>query len=201
MDVATITMPREEAQSKLEAYQKALRRRADEEYEQIAAGYEAMAEGTPLINLTEVISGGGFDEKGRPRLAVARADRRQVEFSWHWNQPVGVFDTRRSRRSSDSLVTSIEFRKMPPIPQGLTYRPRGFALVPLVPADLEIPVADLPYRYILWEVEHWSERSLFATPDRDPYLLEFLGGDLYAIRAAWDLTELERSVMSGRATS
>ncbi len=199
MDVTTITMPTDEAQAKLEAYQKALRRRADEEYEQIAAGYQAMAGGTPLINLTEVMRAGGFDDMARPKLAIARADRRQVEFHWHWNH--GVFDTRRVRRSSGSLITEIDFGTQPALPKGLRYYARGFALVPLVPADLEINVTDLPYRYILWEVERWSDRSLLATPDRDPYLLEYLGGDLYAIRAAWDLTELERAVMAGRATA
>lgn len=32
----------------------------------------------------------------------------------------------------------------------------------------------------------------------DPALLKHIGGDLYAVLATWDLTELERSVLGGR---
>jgi hypothetical protein len=35
-------------------------------------------------------------------------------------------------------------------------------------------------------------------PDRDPYLLRHVGGALYAVLAAWDLTDLERAIMSAR---
>ncbi|MBN1837890.1 MAG: hypothetical protein JW820_18680 [Spirochaetales bacterium] len=197
MDITTITMPAEEAQAKLEAYQRALRRRADQEYEAIAAGYEALAAGTPLINLTEAMRAGGFDEQARPRLAIARADRRQVEFSWRWNSSRGVFDTRRTNHFSPSLALEIDFPDRPERPR----YPRGYALVPLVPADLGIPVLDMRRLFVLWEVEQWSDRSLLAVPDRDPYLLEHLGGDLYAVVAGWELTELERAVMAGRATA
>ncbi len=51
---------------------------------------------------------------------------------------------------------------------------------------------------ILWEVKRWSSQRITAEPDRDPLLLRQIGGDLYAIMAQWDLTELERLVMRGR---
>jgi hypothetical protein len=35
-------------------------------------------------------------------------------------------------------------------------------------------------------------------PPEDPALLKHIGGDLYAVLAVWNLTELERAVLSGR---
>lgn len=71
------------------------------------------------------------------------------------------------------------------------------SLVPMVPADVR-PSGNLKYYFVLWEVEQWSDTSLTAVPDRDPYLLQHLAGDLYIVVAEWDLTELERAIMTGR---
>lgn len=47
---------------------------------------------------------------------------------------------------------------------------------------------------------HTRYRGLIAIhAAKDPYLLRPIHGDLCAVVAAWDLTELERSVMAGRA--
>jgi hypothetical protein len=73
----------------------------------------------------------------------------------------------------------------------------GYALIPMIPADVR-PRDALENCYVLWEVEHWADRPIRATPDRDPYLLKHLAGDLYAVIAEWDLTELERAIMQGR---
>ncbi|MGH3300400.1 MAG: hypothetical protein ACRDOK_01755 [Streptosporangiaceae bacterium] len=35
-------------------------------------------------------------------------------------------------------------------------------------------------------------------PPRDPALLRWIRGDLWAVVAQWDLTELERAVLSSR---
>lgn len=45
-------------------------------------------------------------------------------------------------------------------------------------------------RFILWEVDRW-----IPEPPRDPFLLKHIGAGLYAILAAWELTEIERAVM------
>ena len=46
--------------------------------------------------------------------------------------------------------------------------------------------------HVLWEAE-WQQ----VVP-RDPFLLRHIGGDLYSVVAAWDLTDLERSVIAAR---
>jgi hypothetical protein len=43
-------------------------------------------------------------------------------------------------------------------------------------------------------VEAWNE-----IPARDPALLRHIRGDLWAVLAVWDLTELERAVLGQRS--
>ena len=192
MNVSTIVMDEELARKKLVAYREQLRRRADEEYEAAAMAYEAMAQGRPLLNLVDVFQETGLGEDERPKLAMARADRKQVmvrvyknhvEFNalknpWRWGY-------------EGSLVIKV------PVQNPVEWRKDGYALVPMVPADVR-PKGNLRDYFILWEVEQWARRPLIAEPDRDPYLLRHVSGDLYAVVAEWDLTELERMIMAGR---
>jgi hypothetical protein len=69
----------------------------------------------------------------------------------------------------------------------------GSAMVPMVPPDILPPRgADLAKHFILWEVESWD-----FSPPIDPILLRPIGGELYAVVAQWDLTEVERSIIAG----
>ncbi len=89
MNVELIKIDRDAAKAKLAAYRKAIAKRhhteagrkASAEWEAIAAGYEAAAKGLPLIELTKAMAMGGWDELGRPRFAVGRADQRVIECS------------------------------------------------------------------------------------------------------------------------
>ena len=67
------------------------------------------------------------------------------------------------------------------------------AIVPLVPPEV-LPRAncDLSKRVILWEAD-WT-----AIP-RDPYLLKRIGKDAWLVVAAWDLTDVEMSVLRAHA--
>lgn len=200
MNVATISMSKAEAKRKLVAYRRELRRRADEEYEAAARGYEALAEGRAILNLDEAIRSGGFDEQMRPRLAVARADREEVRFGWRFDDTRAFFDAHRPQASmwSETLIVPVELGRLhgQKHEKGWGKEVHGYAMVPMVPADVR-PFGRLSRYFILWEVEEWSERRHGVQPDRDPYLLERLGGSLYAVVAEWELTELERAVMGG----
>jgi hypothetical protein len=66
----------------------------------------------------------------------------------------------------------------------------GRALVPLIPPWAR-PKAKLSNYHILWEAD-WTDVPV------DPALLKHLGGPLYVVLAVWDLTEVERSVLSLR---
>lgn len=190
MNVATITMDRDLAREKLREYRRGLHRRADAEWSAAATAYEALAEGWPVINLREAILAAPVDAQGRPRLAVARADRSQVHLVGGWaSRHQLTFTTRLTAAQGRGLEVTI---------LGANHdQPGGFALVPMVPPRQRAH-RDLRKHFILWEVEAWADRRINAKPDRDPYLLQSLGGDLYAVVAEWDLTDVERMVMAGR---
>ena len=196
-----------EAQARLEAYKTTLRKRhaaeIREEYKAAAAGYEALARGTPLINLQNAIRSGGFDEKMRPRLAVARGDRKQVKFRWSRSSATALFTTasRNYRRGSDTLDLRIEMGRRPYDEGVKEWWICGWALVPMAPPEALEAIGGGSYlknHFILWEVEEWADSPIQIVPDRDPLLLRHIAGDLYAVMAQWDLTELERQVMTGR---
>lgn len=195
MNVQTITESKEVAQAKLEAYQRQLHRRADLEYEAAAAGYAAMADGKALLNLTQVINDAGAGKDNRPLLAVARADRKQVMVTTNWHDSsILVFDTQKSPNSWNQYTGTLRIEIQTSWNREMS---RGYSLVPMVPADVR-PSGNLKNFFILWEVEHWSDKPLTAIPDRDPLLLRHLAGDLYVVVAEWDLTDLERAIMMGR---
>ena len=204
MNVELIQMSEAEAKEKLQAYKKKLASMKQSEankevatqYEMAIAGYRALAKGTPLLDLEEVFRKCPIDQKLRPRLAVARADRKEVHVRVDgqryifatgdlgtWNVPTGF------------KPSQIALNHENPPGEGWI---DGYARVPMVPADKR-PDKGYPSDWqILWEVEAWADRSSLAKPDRDPYLLKHIGGMLFAVIAEWDLTELERSIMKTR---
>ncbi len=198
MNIPTITMPKKEATAKLVAYRAQLKYRTDAEYQAAVAGYRALAKGTPLINLGDAFAAAGLDADLRPRLAIARADRRQVRVGVsHDLITFHAFNSDSWREfGSETLIRRIPYRHPDPATNLLNI-PIGYALIPMVPADVR-PRDALDKCFVLWEVERWADRPLRSTPDRDPYLLKHLAGDLYAVITEWNLTELERAIMQGR---
>lgn len=193
MDTPLIEMPVEDAKMKLDAYRSQLRRRADEEYEAAERGYAALAAGRPLINLTDAFEHAGLGEDHRPKLAIARADRKQVCFRRYPN--LLRFDARKNPNHYNQYITTLIIDV--PYTTRTGYGSDGYALVPMVPADVRPNVA-MNGCFVLWEVEKWSDSPISAPAPFDPYLLQHIVGDLYAVLAEWDLTELERAIMSGR---
>lgn len=209
MEVATVQMSQEEARKKLQACRSQLHKRADDEYKALEKGYAALAVGTPLIDVEIALRDCPVDEIGRPRLAIARADRKQVRVDWpiksQWCSFHAATDYRFDERWPTLTVSYNLGREhghkaiRPYLSDGKAWPTdiEGYALVPMVPPDHR-PNGALRRYHILWEVEKWSEMRHRTEPDRDPYLLELLGGSLYRVVAEWDLTDLERAVMRGR---
>lgn len=197
------------------------------ELERLVRAYQLAAkEEVSLISLTPTIAAGGFMRrelvkgKGRPhesrktyllpRLAVALADARfvftlgieqdgSVRFCdrllpWH-NYESGRFDL-----ATGFDVDSETFYGGDRI--GSWTREAWAAQVPIIPlgvrekAGLRID-ANLRTYAILWEADDWRWMRDPA-PTRDPALLRHVAGDIYAVLATWDLTEVERLVLSGR---
>lgn len=195
MDLSTITMPRSEARAKFLEYRRAVKERHDAEDEAIMRGYKALAAGSQLIRLADTISAGGVDKLERPLLAVAQAD---AQFCWMVRSRTGAveYSTReqwdwRHRRG----IVRLPSGTLPDMPLGTQWRSwdRHMAMVPPVPPALR-PRHSLAGYHILWEAK-WTKVA-----PKDPALLKHIGGDLYAVVAIWDLTELERAVLARRFT-
>lgn len=191
MNLQTITVRPSDVQRKIEAYGRALKRKPNAEYTAILRGYEKLARGVPIIRLTQTIGNAGWDMKGYPRLAVARADRNRVRFRINGDGDA-TFNSGAegySQSATSLLYTVVPNAAFPPRPRGSERFPRPTAIVPLIPPEAA-KGRDLSKRLVLFEAD-WKE------PPCDPVLLLPLGGDLYAVEAAWDLTDLERAVIAG----
>jgi hypothetical protein len=148
---------------------------------EIMAIYRAIARGRKVIDLGESIRTAGWDNLGRPKLAVARADwthayctRNPGPNGWHC-----CFTREQWRpRTAIKIFT-------PSNPDFRTCR----ALVPLIPAPLRPAPNHLKKYTVLWEAD-WEAAPV------DPMLLRHLSGAFYIVVAAWDLTDVERAVLA-----
>lgn len=189
-----------------------LRRPTDED-RALLAGYNAVALGQRVINVSQTVAAGGFREDGLPRLAIARADQRTTRIclrpqrrpSWKPEDNVYAKDMRdilmfpdgRSQwdRIAESKLFTLPGSLLPDnwsMPANIS--DQFMSMVPLVPAEHR-PGARLLNFHILYEAE-WVRRTPPAP--RDPALLRYFGGDLAVVLAVWELTELERAVLGQR---
>lgn len=198
MQLATIDMDRHEARTAYLAYRDEIRQRHDTELAQIAAGYRAIARGHQVIDLVATIRAAGTktisSDRGPaavPALAVMRADQPWCFYRSSWSpQTSPGFRFHHTRREPAGNAV----RNVARFPAGtlpVTPNVAARAMVPIVPPALR-PAGDLGRFHILWEAD-WE-----AVPV-DPALLRHLAGDLYAVLATWDLTEIERTVLAGRS--
>ena len=205
MNIATIEMPRVEARQAYLEYQHVIKAAQQKELDEmgrrqlvqdqaIAAGYRALSIGRQLIRLTDTLRAGGRREKGYPKLAIMRADIETVEMdSWpsgrtryrpyepRWNAP---------QHQAASKVLSFEMGEY----NGNSVE--GICAVPPVPPQFR-PNGHARNYHILWEVARWGpvRRSVTRARVGDPALLKHLRGDLWAVLAVWDLTEVEKAAL------
>ena len=190
MNVSTITMPHNVAYRKMMAYRAGLKRRSDEQWSVALEAYQALDKGTTLVDPFKAIHSAGWDEQGRPRLAIARADRKRVRFDKRTDY--AEFNSgARDRWSKPETKLRIDV-PMPAYPAGGNRAWEAEAIIPMIPADV-YPARGYGTRkdwFILWEAD-WKAAPV------DPMLLKHVAGTLYAVLAQWDLTEIERSILEG----
>lgn len=199
MELTTLVSP-EEATERLAEYETQVRTERTAEDEAIAAGYRAAKRGMPVISLPEVIRAGGFfDKSHRPKLAIARADATEVRVDQADRDIVWSTDTwsrdpwwngrpqQRTRLVGHDHVRVHGVRG--------DYFSSGQTIVPPIPPRFRPRLRRLHGFHVLWEVEKWD-----PTPPVDPALLRHIRGDLWAVVATWDLTELERAVLAQRTS-
>lgn len=185
MKVETLKMDPEVARELWRKYQTHRAYQAPHDAE-IAAIYKHIAQGKTVIRAFESIRAAGLNEQGLPRLAIARADQPRCLLRTHDNNSFVFEPTRWARRNKSTNIT-LEWPS-----HGI--KKDGEAVVPIIPVHLR-PKRGLANYHILWEAE-WTRRYPV-----DPYLLRRFGGDAWLVVAAWDLTDVERAVMSSRLNS
>jgi hypothetical protein len=194
MDLPTIEVTEEEAQTKLAEYEKMLAQDRTAEDEAIAQAYRAAKRGLQVIRLTEAVKMGGYFDSGLPRIAIAGPTWPECYVQWSGDDLVFTDDGGWSHNRG-ALVGRGSVR-VPMHDVGVApvrnWR-RGQAPIPLVPPRHRPRPRRLKHCHILWEVEAWN-----SVPAKDPALLRHIRGDLWAVLAIWDLTELERAVLAQR---
>ena len=198
MDLAPLEISPDEAREKLDEYQESLRHDRNAEDEAIAAAYRAAARGLPVISLPRAIGTGGFFPDGNPKLAVIAATAAECFVRWDNGALVySTWDSPQANRGSLVGKTSVRVPLAPDDrPAGLRRRwESASTVVPLVPPAHRLHLRRMNHCHILWEVESWTQ-----VPPRDPALIRHIRGDLWAVLSVWDLTELERLVLSQRMT-
>lgn len=144
--------------------------------------YRAISKGKTVISVKDAIRNGGLDERGLPRLAVMRAD-----------QPVCICE----RHYSDNMILRADVRSKAaewyfeiPWPNRPPTRDwsNAVARLPRIPPQHRPASGELAKYHLLWEA-NWQDIP------RDPYLLRRIGKDAWVVLAAWDLTDVEVSVL------
>lgn len=191
MNLTTIEMPVEEAKERLREYEEALRDQRTAEDEGIAMAYRAAARGMPVIQLSRCIEAGGFFDNGLPKLAIARANATTCWVRVRSGEDALVYADKQFAENRGSLVGTHTVRV--PVPIEWRKWASGSTVVPLIPPKHRPKRTRISNFHILWEVEEWTR-----VPPVDPALIRHIRGDLWSVVATWDLTEIERAVLSAR---
>jgi hypothetical protein len=193
VNLTTLEIGEDEARERLAEYTQAIGRERNAEDEAIAAAYRAAARGLPIISLPAAVTAGGFFDNGLPRIAICRADAASCRVDWEDHNRLVFRDNQAQRwRHVRSLVGLHTVSVRTERPTGVRVY-AGTTVVPPVPPRHRPRRGRIGLFHILWEVEQWD-----PTPPRDPALLRHIRGDLWAVLATWDLTDIERHVLAQR---
>ena len=198
-------MPKEKAKEEWKKYNELIKKRKEKYLEDMKKCMFELSKGKELIDIYKVMEKAGVNKTYQPRLAIARADWKEVYFIKK-DSGRGFFagsDSSWPVKSEGFIDFQPETFMNWPRKTGNDGKPIndewGIAngtcktKVPIIPAQL-MPEGDLNPYYILWEVEKWEN----LPETKDPLLLKRITENLFVILGAWDLTDLEQSIISGR---
>lgn len=194
MNVSTILISQQEAQFKLDQYKSIVTKQRTKEDDKLQSLYAAVSKGARVINIANAFKETGLNDKGQPKLAIARADWKTVycfprrQFGGIWRPSEGnvgftatdLWDHLATRQNI--LLPDYTFNN-----QVLTQKSLR-SPVPHIPPACR-PRYGLHNYHILFEVENWEEYPV------DPFLLRRISGYLFVVEAEWELTELEASLL------
>ncbi len=185
MNVPTLNVTQEAARQALLQY-KAHRNVYDKRDWEIERIYRQISRGKTVISAFDAIRAGGLDEYGRPKLALMRADQQACRADVYYSDKIVITNEHRSKAAEWHF--EIPWPDRPPRSNGA----RGWthvARLPRIPPQYRPTKGILSQYHLLWEAE-WA-----AVPPRDPYLLKRIGKDAWVVLAAWDLSDVEISVL------
>lgn len=181
MEAVKVEVDFELARQRLRAYRDARAPKTPQDVA-IMKAYRQIVRGKTVIRAHESIRQAGFDEQGRPRLAMARANEKRIDCNVWSNRIEFAPDAYVRWNSARNITIKLE-------QDSKRMQARGRAVVPLIPLHLRPRGSLYPY-YVLWEAA-WQALPV------DPLLLRKLTGDLYIVLAAWDLTAVEQAALAG----
>ncbi len=195
MNVSTLAIPKGVAAQKAEEYAELSGKQRNKEDVALEHLYKSITKsGAKVINIADAFRETGLNEKGQPKLAIARADWRCVHFAprrwfrsyWHDNKGGGGF-CNNPTWNYQATATNIV---LPPetFQDSLLDKSYLKSSVPHIPPALR-PSINLKNFHILFEVQSWEEYPV------DPFLLRRIQGNLFLIIAEWELTPLEASIL------
>jgi hypothetical protein len=171
-------------------YRQHLKERADKTDEALARAYEQIARGQRVIDIEQSFRNAGCDERGRPKLAIVRADAPLCYYFRH-TSAWGSRDRAGHIFGSERIYNANHTRTYTRLPlDTLTTDSTSTlkAITPSIPPQYRPAAADLWKYHIIWEAE-WHGVPI------DPILVKRIGGYLFTVLAEWDLTALERAML------
>jgi hypothetical protein len=185
LDVQKLSMEKEQARDLYRAYQENRGQMTNDD-RAIAAIYKRIAQGKLVIRALASITAAGLGADGLPKLAIMRADLPKVQCSSRSDEVIFSGMNRQGRISSYAKTRQFTV----PMPGATWNTGDKVADVPLIPVHLR-PNKAIEKYHVLWEAD-WNQYPV------DPYLLRQFGKDAWLVVAAWDLTAVERAVMSSK---
>lgn len=205
-DLPKITLPKDQAKEEWEKYLKVLKTREEKFLKIMKDAHYQMSKGKELIDIYKIMNEVGLNENNQPRLAIARADLKEVHFEKR-DEGAGRFGT--SEQYNSVQASAKDMIELPQKTFDIHWERRNKeqnlsvnwniknkiikTKVPIVPLEL-LPKGSLSNYYILWEAKVWED----LPETKDPILLKRISENLFAILGCWDLTDLEQSILRGR---
>lgn len=201
MNVPTIVVPQDQAESKYEAYRSLPGSQKTESDYVLQKVWKAAKSGSPIIDVACAFRETGLNEIGQPKLAIARANWSTVYFhprqspERYWIDGSGTFSF--EPRFNDRTRVRDYAPPENTFPNDLLYKKRSIrSAVPHMPPDIRPKGRGGHGLYhILFEVDFWEDKYPV-----DPYLLRRVAGDLFVVLAEWELTALEAIILGSIRT-
>lgn len=204
MNVSTVVIDKEVAKEKYKEYLEAEKKVKSKEYSAARRAYRALSKGFKVIDIYAAFEKTGLKTNGTPKLAIVRADSREVFFtklengagrfqktapqSWgnqpyldHVDLPAGTF------KDWETELVGVSDTN-----QGwnIIKEPEITTNVPTIPPSVTV-TDKLEKYYILFEVSQWKATATV----KDPYLLQRLSPNMFVVLAEWDVSPVEAIAM------